>query len=83
MSCAIKEVKLSETAHSAWAGTVTVHWRDRPGKRRKSIMLEQSISELTGLSRTEWNYRHDLDFNASYLYFRNSEDAVSFYFYHS
>jgi len=83
ISAPIKQVELSETSHLAWKGRVTVHWQNRRNKKEKGRYLEKSMQELTGISRKDWNFRHDLNFGASYMYFRNREDAVSFYFYHS
>lgn len=63
----------------AWAATVSMYWYTRPSRRLVGTQVRKLCIDQLQISPADFNYRHDVNMDATHIHFRDRTDAVSVY----
>jgi len=74
----IRAVRI-HAGQGAWAALVSVHWYHRPSRREVGTTIRKLCIDDLQIPARDFNYRHDVNFDSTYIAFRDRTDAVSVY----
>ena len=64
---------------SAWEAQIILSWKNRPSRTSVTRTLKKELGSIECSLDKDFSFRHDVNMDTTYIFFRHKTDAVSWY----